>query len=96
MKGYCLQFDRDDVVGLLEREALHRHYALLDLAKVRYGIDEAEDGYLELRYQLVQHLLGEVHRAKAKLKPDYEGRTIQVDPKDPSASPREASRGKLI
>jgi hypothetical protein len=75
MKGYCLQFDRQEIVGLLEREASRRHYALLELATVRYGIDEAENGYLELRYQLVQHLLNEVHRAKAGLglKPDYEG-----------------------
>jgi hypothetical protein len=72
-KGYCVQFDRRDVLDLLSREAMRRNYALLDLTTVQYGIDETDEEYLELRFQLEQHLLAEVARAKLGLglQPQY-------------------------
>ncbi len=74
LEGYCLQFDRQEVLDLLRRESVRRNYALLDLADVHYGIDETDREFVELRFQLAQRLLGEVHREKAGLglEPQYE------------------------
>jgi hypothetical protein len=36
---------------------MRRNYALLELAAVQYGMDETDDEFLNLRFQLEQHLL---------------------------------------
>lgn len=74
LEGYCLQFERNDVLRLLELEYTKRNYALLDLAEVHYGIDENSNECRELLFQLEQHLLGVVAPAKPglQLKPQVE------------------------
>jgi hypothetical protein len=74
LEGYCVQFDRKEVLDLLSREAMRRNYALLHLDSVRYGIDETNEEYLDLRFQLEQHLLDVLARAKPglNLRPRYD------------------------
>src|ERR1700730_2572720 len=74
LEGYCVQFDRKEVLDLLSREALRRNYALLHLASVRYGIIQTDEECLDLRFQLEQRLLDVVARVKPglNLQPRYE------------------------
>jgi hypothetical protein len=74
MEGYCLQFDAGQIDALLRRESLTRNYGLLGLSAVHYGIDEADPEYRRLLFQLTQHLLIEIERAKPGLgvKPRYD------------------------
>lgn len=72
--GYCLQFDSEDVRKLIEREGSHRHYALIDLARVHYGVDETDEEFSALNYQMMQTFLIQVDEAKKGLglKPEPE------------------------
>ncbi len=74
LEGYCLQFERRDILRLLDLERTKRNYALLELAKVHYGIDERSEECRDLLFQLEQHLLGVVAPAKPglELKPQVE------------------------
>jgi hypothetical protein len=74
LEGYCLQYEATEVRKLLELEATRRNYALLDLAAVHYGIDEDDQEYKELLFQLKQYLLIEVARGKPGLgvQPQYD------------------------
>lgn len=57
LEGYCLQFKQDDVKRMLELEASKASYAWLELANVKYGIDESESQFRELSFQLSQKFL---------------------------------------
>jgi hypothetical protein len=74
LEGYCLQFDRQEVLNLLSLESSRRNYVLLDLANVHYGIDENDRDFVELKFQLAQRILAEVQREKAELgiRPQYD------------------------
>ena len=73
-KGYCLQYDREEVLQLLRRESQTNNYALLNLAAVQYGIDEADYDYRAILFQMAQPVLIEVAKGKPGLglEPQYQ------------------------
>lgn len=72
--GYCLQYDRDEIRHLLGLEASHRHYGVIDLAEVHYGVNESDAEFVELNFQMKQRFLAQVHEARVKLglQPQYD------------------------
>lgn len=63
--GYCLQFEEVRVRHLLELESMRNSYAWIDLAEVRYGVDQqgSEFRYLvaQLTAQMMRSLYQETH-----------------------------------
>ncbi len=66
-KGYCLEYDEREIRQLLEAEYRYFNYAFIDLAAVRYGIDESDDEFKQLNYQIKQHYLMQVIAARPAL-----------------------------
>jgi len=67
LEGYCLQFREEDVRRIIELEATRRHYALLTLDSVHYGMDEDTAEYRELAFQMKQLLLLEMKKGMPQL-----------------------------
>lgn len=74
LEGYCLQFDHGDVQKILELEMSRRHYALLTLDDVEYGVNEASAEYRDIAFQMKQRLLIEVLKGMPGLpvQPEYQ------------------------
>jgi Protein of unknown function (DUF2971) len=66
-RGYCLQFEEDEIRQLIKMDSERRVYAFIELAEVSYGVDQNDPEYLALRYQQSLRYLGEVHREKRSL-----------------------------
>jgi hypothetical protein len=58
--GYCLQFDREKILRLIENEKRRYSYAWIELAEVKYGIDQTEREFLYLVEQMILRLLQHV------------------------------------
>jgi hypothetical protein len=57
LKGYCLQFDRNDLQHMMQLDSLRSNYVELGFGEVRYGIDQDADDYKQLRFQMEQNIL---------------------------------------
>lgn len=64
MSGYCLEYDEDELKALVRHEFSRANYFLLSLSPVTYDIDEKEDEYQELEFQLMQLLLRDIERSQ--------------------------------
>lgn len=74
-QGYCLQFERDDVQDMLNKDSMvSGDYHVLGMVEVKYCIDRNEKGFHELCFQLSQQLLLIIINARsdipARLQPD--------------------------
>lgn len=56
-KGYCLQFDQNDVQGMLEKDSWISNYEGLGMAEVKYGVDRDGHDFRDLSFQLSQQFL---------------------------------------
>lgn len=72
--GFCLQFDRDDVRRLVEFESWRGNYSWLELADVKYGVDETAWDFKELSFQLEQRFRAELYRHSGddRLQPQFD------------------------
>ncbi|HEY4980893.1 MAG TPA: hypothetical protein VII24_02880 [Pseudolabrys sp.] len=55
--GYCLQFSKDDIEMLVQREDRLFNYGLIQASSVSYGLDKSSSDYGPLQSQMVQRLL---------------------------------------
>ncbi|MFQ6758642.1 hypothetical protein MWR57_08515 [Desulfovibrionaceae bacterium CB1MN] len=67
-KGYCLQFEEEDVRRMLELDSQTSNYEWRGMAEVKYGIDRGEQDFRKLCFQLSQQFLLQVIRASRMLK----------------------------
>jgi hypothetical protein len=51
-KGFCLQFSRAQIEHLVQTEATFFNYGLIEVADVKYGIDENSRDFQDLSYQM--------------------------------------------
>lgn len=74
--GYCLQYDIDDVNDMLKLEGRSRHYGILDLCPVQYGVNHDDAMFKDLVFQLGELMLSGVAEMVPFLgiKPDYDKR----------------------
>ncbi|SDE12100.1 Protein of unknown function [Bradyrhizobium brasilense] len=66
-KGYCLQFEENDIRRMLDLELQKGSYAALSLERVRYGVDENDREFKTLSDQLAQIYLLQAARARPDL-----------------------------
>src|SRR5215213_8326233 len=67
-KGYCLQFDREEVTRFLTLEGTRRNYHILELAEVRYVLDETDPDFVELKHENAQSMLELIKRTNRELR----------------------------
>jgi hypothetical protein len=72
-RGFCLQFNRDDVRRLVEFESWKGNYYWIELVDVQYGVDKASRDFQDLSYQLEQKMLVELlrHSGDDRIKPAW-------------------------
>ncbi|MBU2537721.1 MAG: DUF2971 domain-containing protein [Proteobacteria bacterium] len=63
-KGYCLQFDQNDVQRMLDLDSWKSNYESLGMAEVKYGVDRKGHDFGVLCYQLTQQLLLQIIRTR--------------------------------
>lgn len=60
-KGFCLQFEREDIANLVQKETMKSSYFWLELCEVKYGIDKNGDDYKQICEQLSMRMQKEVY-----------------------------------
>jgi len=78
-KGYCLQFEQEDVRRMLELDSQTSNYEGLGMAEVKYGIDRDEQDFRNLCFQLSQQFLFQVIRARADIRVELQRERIWPD-----------------
>lgn len=63
-RGYCLQFDRDDLRRLLRLDAQSSSYEWVGMANVIYGLDQGDREFREICFQVAQASLMEIAKRR--------------------------------
>lgn len=61
--GYCLQYNEADIHRVLSMEATMWSYELLNMVRVRYGVDTNSQEFKKLSWQLSQYYLRDIFQA---------------------------------